>query len=232
MSYKKNAGRRRGVRGMAWVCQDASFLASYRLWDKQVDAFLADHKRKMQEMQETLDMVLPALGSTTGLGALSVLGLFNNEILNPFSVAGIAHHSASSGKEERREVRIQEALGAPYGVPAFMLPRDNGHRQSREERTKYDFLVVSSDYAIPKSERDKWGSPKWPKDVELVDGRHPDAGEWGKLCYRTACQRSGAFYFNIGSRKHYCQECADLINREGMSGDKLCFLSETEGAHA
>jgi hypothetical protein len=228
MSYKRNAGRRRGVTGMAWLHQGAGDLVRMRAIDTAIDDLLEEHRRAV----ETMNMVLPALGSTTGLGALALLGLFNNEIMNPFAVAGIAHHSAGDRREERREVRIQHALGAPYGVPAFMAPRDNGHRQSREERVKYDFLVVGNSYQAPVIPRDRWGTPDWPADVELVSGRHPDSGEWGKLCYRTACQRPGAFYYNIGSHKHYCQECADIINREGMSGEKLCFLSETEGEHA
>jgi hypothetical protein len=235
MSYKKNAGRRRGVRGMAWLHKGASYAAHCAGLGAYLDKFIADHKNKMKE---TMDIVLPAIGRDSDLGMSLRLGMssmFGLEIMNPFSMVGIAHHSlGKSLREEQRDaqIRASTAREATYGVPAFMMPRDNGHRQSREERTKYDFLVISNHYAVPQGERDKWGSPVWPKDVELVDGRHPDAGEWGKLCYRTACQRSGAFYYNIGSRKHYCQECADIINREGMSGDKLCFLSETEGAHA
>jgi hypothetical protein len=228
MSYKKNAGRRRGVTGMALTNQGAIELVRMRAIDTTIDDLLEEHRRTV----ETMNMILPALGSTTGFGSLALLDLFNNEVMNPFAVASIAHHSASDRREERREVAIQKALADASGVPAFMLPRDNGHRQSRDETAMYDFLVISNEYKVPEIPRDKWGTPNWPADVELVSGRHPDSGEWGKLCYRTACQRPHAFYYNTGSRKHYCWDCADIINREGMSGNKLCFLSKKEGEYA
>jgi hypothetical protein len=144
--------------------------------------------------------------------------MFGLMIQSPRRAGFLANHSSAAAK-------------SPFGVPAFMAPRDNGHRHTRDERIRYDFLVLASEYKAPERKEDKWGSPIWSDDVKLVDGRHPDAGEWGKLCYRTACQQPYAFYFNKGSRKHYCQECADIIDRENMGGNKLHTLVEREGDH-
>lgn len=41
----------------------------------------------------------------------------------------------------------------------------------------------------------------------------PTKGELGGLCNRTACQQPGATWFNHSTRKHYCGECAALIDR-------------------
>lgn len=245
MKKRMNAGRRRGRIGMAWLHQDAGYLVKLKKFDVWLDDYLAEQKK---DMDYVLNNALPALASVNpGLGlatrlALELNPLFGVEIRSPFSVGlGLRHHTAEitlskegEEQERRREVRVREAFGVPrgVGVPAFMAPRDNGHRLSREDRARYDELSVENTYVPPERKESRYGAPEWPGGTELVEGRHPDAGEWGKLCYRTACQAPNAFYWNIGSRKHYCQECADIINREGMGGDRLLFLSEKEGEHA
>jgi hypothetical protein len=244
MTYKRNAGRKRGVKGMAWLKQDASELVNLKELDTLLDDFI---KKKQREMREVMDTVLPAIGRDSGLGLslrLSTSPLFGLSLLDPFAVAGIQHHTAETRlskegeeQERRREVRLREAFETPYGygVPPVFAPRDN-KVESLEDREKdraiYRRLVQENEYEPPQRTNDKWGSPVWPESVKLVDGRHPDAGEWGKLCYRTACQKPEAFYYNKGSYKHYCIECARLINKENMMGEKLCFLAETNGAHA
>jgi hypothetical protein len=218
MSYKKNAGRRRGVRGMAWAKQDASDVAR----SKELHKFL---ERKHQETQEALDLVLPALPLRLrlGLSLAFTSGAFDLGIKPPRSVVTIDSGMGKSPFE------------APYGVPPVFAPRSNDLgetiEQRREERNKYYSIEEANEYPAQMPQRDKWGQPTWPADVKLVDGRHPDAGEWGKLCYRTACQKPHAFYYNKGTYKHYCKMCADLINKENMSGVKLCFLTETEVQH-
>lgn len=50
----------------------------------------------------------------------------------------------------------------------------------------------------------------------------------GGNCNRTACQKPGAHYFNKGTDKYYCQECALLINRASIDqlGYALCTYKE------
>ena len=38
-------------------------------------------------------------------------------------------------------------------------------------------------------------------------------GEYGGYCNRGSCTRVGAIWLNSGNGKHYCAECAHLINR-------------------
>lgn len=237
MKKRMNAGRRRGRIGMAWLHQDASYLAWANSMDTQIDEYLAKHQK---DMEDVMDLAIPALSSVnSGLGlaaklALEMNPLFGVTIRSPRSVAGIdtlptGIPELDKGGFKRGEVTV---FGGRVGVPAFMAPRDNGHRISREDRAKYDEMSVANTYVAPERKEGRYGAPEWPAGTELVDGRHPDAGEWGKLCYRTACQQPNAFYWNIGSHRYYCQECADIINREGMGGDRLLFLAEKEGAVA
>ncbi len=41
-------------------------------------------------------------------------------------------------------------------------------------------------------------------------------------CNRTACQRPGATWYNKGTYKYYCRQCAYLINDNCDDGDPLC----------
>lgn len=56
----------------------------------------------------------------------------------------------------------------------------------------------------------------------------PDKGELDGSCNRTACQKPGAKWFNHSTRKYYCGDCADLINKANFSdamrlyGHDLC----------
>lgn len=224
---------------MAWIHQDASWIAKSRELDAEIDQWLADHFRNTKE---AMDFVLPAISKVSpGLGLATRLALEMNPFLGvtlrkPMSLAGIDSIDTGFpdldkdlGGVKRGEVTV---FGGRVGVPAFMAPRDNGHRLSRADKIRYDELCVSNTYVVPERKEDRWGSPVWPDSVELVEGRHPDAGKWGKLCYRTACQAPNAFYFNKGTHKHYCQECADIIDRENMIGEKLHTLVEQEGEHA
>jgi hypothetical protein len=40
-----------------------------------------------------------------------------------------------------------------------------------------------------------------------------DKGLFGGSCNRRACQRPGATWFNHSTRAHYCEDCAQAINR-------------------
>lgn len=53
-----------------------------------------------------------------------------------------------------------------------------------------------------------------------------DIGTYGGLCNRTACRAPGAYYWNESTRKHYCQKCGELINREAAKFGEppLCRL--------
>lgn len=62
--------------------------------------------------------------------------------------------------------------------------------------------------------RDENGNPVWRDSLILKNGRHPLAGEYGKLCYRTCCQRPNAVWWNRGSYHYYCEDCAIMLNRE------------------
>lgn len=64
------------------------------------------------------------------------------------------------------------------------------------------------------TERDDNGYPVWPDWLILKNGRHPQAGEYGGLCYRTVCQRPNAVWWNRGSYHYYCEDCARMLNRE------------------
>ena len=57
-------------------------------------------------------------------------------------------------------------------------------------------------------------------------------GEKGGICNRTACENSGAVYFNFSTEKYYCPSCAELLNdnnrEEAMNiyGHDLCLISK------
>lgn len=57
---------------------------------------------------------------------------------------------------------------------------------------------------------------------------HPQKGDQGGACNRTACQSTvDVNYFNHSTRKYYCESCAELINKHNpeaiiMYGHKLC----------
>jgi hypothetical protein len=83
-------------------------------------------------------------------------------------------------------------------------------------------------------ERDQYGRPVWPANLKLNDGRHPLAGEYGKLCFRTDCQRPNAVWYNRGSHHYYCEDCAHMLNRENArfgekfsDGRPMCVLQKT-----
>lgn len=54
----------------------------------------------------------------------------------------------------------------------------------------------------------------------------PRKGEYGGQCYQVTCRNSHAEWYNKGSGRYYCDECARAINEmcldEGMP--KLCEL--------
>jgi hypothetical protein len=54
----------------------------------------------------------------------------------------------------------------------------------------------------------------------------PRRGEYGGRCQRESCDRHNATWYNKGSGKYFCDECAraynDLCAREGMP--KLCEM--------
>lgn len=62
-----------------------------------------------------------------------------------------------------------------------------------------------------------------------------DKGHPGGSCNREACQRPFAFWFNHGTQKYYCRDCAHAINRAnpegcawtGGDGSPLVVLDET-----
>ncbi len=59
-------------------------------------------------------------------------------------------------------------------------------------------------------------------------------GQYKGNCNRTDCQKQGAIWYNHSTRKHYCEECANLINYHNhadamtMFGHELCTLVEEE----
>lgn len=230
MSKKRNAGQRAARANMASLHRDAN--ANVKL-DKALDDFI---EKKRVEMEESVDTLLPllprGLGRAVGFGLNSMFGI---QLMDPMAVAGISSVETGrrrSDEEAPREARKPASFGAPYGVPPLFAPRDNGHRQSEDDLEKLEKLISENTYAVPEVPRDKWGVPEWPEGTAKKDGRHVDAGEWGKLCFRTACQRPHAFFYNSGTYKHYCQKCADAIDRENMGGFKLHHLAEFEGQPA
>lgn len=38
-------------------------------------------------------------------------------------------------------------------------------------------------------------------------------GAYGGNCFRAACQKPGAHYYNTGTRLYYCRDCAQRINQ-------------------
>ncbi|MCX6217576.1 hypothetical protein [Spirosoma sp.] len=56
----------------------------------------------------------------------------------------------------------------------------------------------------------------------------PAKGDINGTCYRTSCQSPGATFYNHSTRKYYCTNCADLINRANhedairLFGHALC----------
>lgn len=59
----------------------------------------------------------------------------------------------------------------------------------------------------------------------------PDKGQRGGSCNRRDCQAPGAWWFNDSTRKYYCAECAEAINRWSRIDVKrdICTL-DTEGS--
>jgi hypothetical protein len=57
-------------------------------------------------------------------------------------------------------------------------------------------------------------------------------GDLNDECNRTVCHRSPANWYNHSTRKHYCHECALIINRENerdamrLYGHALCTIVE------
>ena len=246
MSKKRNAGRRAARANMAYLHREANSVLKL---DKALDNFI---EKKHNELNDSMDRLLPLagkskIGRTLGL-SFGLNPMFGVQLMDPRAIAGIS--SIDTGRKSSKEpdttiwgtpridsegervVGMNAAFGKPYGVPPLFAPRDNGHRQSVDDLEKLEQLISESTYTIPISIRDKFERPDWGSDVQLIDGRHPDAGEWGKLCYRTACQRPYAFFYNSGTYKHYCQKCADAIDRENMGGFKLHHLAEFEGQPA
>ena len=43
-------------------------------------------------------------------------------------------------------------------------------------------------------------------------GSETTVGAHGGLCNRTACRAPGATWYNKSTRKHYCDECAHILN--------------------
>lgn len=211
---------------MARKHQEANFLVKITAFNE----FLEETRVAREEM----DLLVPYIKEET----MSMLGLrqmFGVTLMDPRAVAGISSIDTgrkSSKDEQVREPRRNAAFAAPYGVPPLFAPRDNGHRQSTEDLEKLEALILDNKYVVPEHTENRWGSPVWPEGAPMVDGRHADAGQWGKLCYRTACQKPNAFFYNKGTHKHYCQKCADDIDRENMGGYKLHHLAEYEGQPA
>lgn len=52
----------------------------------------------------------------------------------------------------------------------------------------------------------------------------PDKGDNGGSCNRRSCQAPGATWYNHSTRRHYCPDCAELINiaNRGGLGHDLC----------
>lgn len=54
-----------------------------------------------------------------------------------------------------------------------------------------------------------------------------EKGKCGELCYRTACKRDEAFYYNVWTYKYYCRSCALSINPYSYPnvkpGEMICF---------
>ena len=48
-------------------------------------------------------------------------------------------------------------------------------------------------------------------------------GELGGECNRTVCNNTGAIYFNYSTEKHYCEECAEIINRVNRTDSQRIF---------
>lgn len=216
----------RARRMMNVRASDANITAKSKSLDAFFDEFLKNHQKKIDDaLRIGASFFNEKETPGRSMGMLAASGFFDLRIRSPHSVVTI-----DSGLRGRR------LFEAPYGIPPLFAPRDNNVEGSPEERKtereKYDLMSIANTYLAPTPEYDRFGYPTWPENVELVDGRHPDAGAWGKLCYRTACQKPNAFYFNTGSRKHYCKECARLINKENMLGTKLLHLAEKEGEHA
>lgn len=68
-----------------------------------------------------------------------------------------------------------------------------------------------------------------------VSGRNPNAGKFGDRCYRTACQRpNSATYWNASTREHYCQSCAQDINKWSRIdvGFDICVQGSSKSSYA
>ena len=57
-------------------------------------------------------------------------------------------------------------------------------------------------------------------------------GAFGGICNRSACDKTGAVWYNHSTKFYYCEECAELINKHNHSdairlfGHELCTLGE------
>lgn len=51
----------------------------------------------------------------------------------------------------------------------------------------------------------------------MLQAHQVGSGEYGKLCYRTACQKPDAVYYNVKTERYYCKRCADVINLQAAA---------------
>jgi hypothetical protein len=121
-------------------------------------------------------------------------------------------------------------IGTPSGKAGY-LEMKNKLLDEAERTVLPPEPPTGDNLLVPK--RDQFGAPVWPADLKLLHGRHPLAGEYGKYCYRTACQRAPAKWYNRGSLHYYCGACAIELNAwnhdvQYKDGLPMCIREETE----
>lgn len=102
-----------------------------------------------------------------------------------------------------------------FSFPHFLQEQERAIGEALQINPKfYENMEVAVHAETLDPKRDEHGYPQWSPNIILKNGRHPLAGEYKELCFRTVCQRPNATWWNRGSYSYYCEDCARMLNRE------------------
>ena len=86
--------------------------------------------------------------------------------------------------------------------------------QAQERQRKMDLAngVVTMKRAVMTVE----GGQQYHVSNVRIEVQKPRKGHKDELCNVTACQKPGAYYFNTGTKRYYCLDCACQIRPWGL----------------
>ncbi len=143
-----------------------------------------------------------------------------NQMLPMLAMAGMYPELQTPSEKKISETEIL------WLIEEYKLIEDKKSKLSRSERDGLQYRV-------------KWLVNKGiiqPEQIGLQpviqEVLIPAKGDYKVECYRTACDNKEAIYYNHSTHKHYCETCADMINKANlhdameMFGHELCTIVE------